>query len=114
MQADVRNSVFNDVGGNYTVNNYNIPSPDEEKVLATLKPVVVERRGYDVPGCMEGTRLCLFEEIDIWLNDFGAPNVLWISGSPGAGKSEFLARAQRVTKIPWQVNQLLHPRWSQN
>jgi hypothetical protein len=57
------------------------------KILAALNPAVVERRGYDVPGCMEGTRKGVFEEIDGWLDDFGAPNILWISGSPGSGKS---------------------------
>jgi hypothetical protein len=85
-QIDVRGSVFNDIGGNYTVNNF-AHSQDEEKLLAALNPVVIERRGYDVPGCMEGTRKGLFGEIDDWLNDFGAPNILWISGSPGSGKS---------------------------
>lgn len=36
---------------------------------------------------MEGTREDIFKEIDIWLNDFDAPNILWLSGSPGTGKS---------------------------
>jgi hypothetical protein len=85
-QVDARNNVFNDIAGNSTVYNFS-QSPGEEKVLAVLKPVDVERRGYNVPGCMEGTRKGVFGEIDVWLNDFGTPNVLWISGSPGSGKS---------------------------
>jgi hypothetical protein len=85
-QANVRNSVLNDIGGNYTINHF-AHSPEDEKVFASLKPVVDERRSYDVPGCMEGTRKGVFEEIDVWLNDFGTANVLWISGSPGSGKS---------------------------
>ena len=85
--TDARNSVFNDIAGNCTVYNQFTHSQEDEKVLTALKPVIVERRGYDVPGCMEGTRKGVFEEIDVWLNDFDAPNVLWISGSPGAGKS---------------------------
>jgi hypothetical protein len=85
-RADVRNSVLNDIAGNYNVYNFT-HSQEEEKVLAALNPAVVERRGYDVPGCMEGTRKGVFEEIDVWLNNFGAPNILWISGSPGSGKS---------------------------
>jgi hypothetical protein len=36
---------------------------------------------------MKGTREEIFMEIDLWLADVDAPNVLWLSGSPGAGKS---------------------------
>ena len=86
-KSDLRYSVFNDVNGNYTVYNNFTNSLEEEKILAVLNPAIVERRGYDVPGCMEGTRKGLFGEINGWLDDFGAPNVLWISGSPGSGKS---------------------------
>jgi len=100
----VRHSVFNDVAGDFNV--YNFPnSQEEEKILAALNPAVVERKRYDVPGCMEGTRKGVFEKIDGWLNDFGAPNILWISGSPGSGKSavasslvsELIKRCDRVT-----------------
>jgi ABC-type glutathione transport system ATPase component len=35
----------------------------------------------------EGTRQDVFRTVDDWLNDVDAPNVLCISGSPGAGKS---------------------------
>jgi hypothetical protein len=36
---------------------------------------------------MDGTRESTFEEIDKWLADVDNPNILWLSGSPGAGKS---------------------------
>jgi hypothetical protein len=36
---------------------------------------------------MDGTRHDIFSKIDEWLNDFDAPNILWIKGHPGAGKS---------------------------
>ena len=36
---------------------------------------------------MEGTRLGVFQEIDQWLADADAPNVLWLDGPPGSGKS---------------------------
>jgi hypothetical protein len=86
----VRHSVLNDIA--HDLNVYNFPnSQEEEKILAALNPTVVEQRGYNVPGCMEGTRKSVFEEIDGWLDDFSAPNILWVSGSPGSGKSGFCA-----------------------
>ena len=36
---------------------------------------------------MTGTRENIFGEIGRWLDDIDAPNVLWIVGSPGSGKS---------------------------
>ena len=36
---------------------------------------------------MTGTREKIFGEIGRWLDDIDAPNVLWIVGSPGSGKS---------------------------
>jgi hypothetical protein len=56
-----------------------------DKLLATLKPV--NRGGYYVPPCMEGTRQDIFETVDQWLGDVNEPNILWIQGSPGSGKS---------------------------
>src|SRR6266481_3478390 len=45
-------------------------------VLSTLKPV--DRGGYYVQPCMEGTRENILGEIGGWLRDVNAPNVLWI------------------------------------
>jgi hypothetical protein len=56
-----------------------------EKILSSLK--AVKRGGYYVSQCMKGTREDIFRNIDQWLDDVDAPNVLWLSGSPGAGKS---------------------------
>jgi hypothetical protein len=83
----VRHSVLNDIARDLNV--YNLPNSQEEenRILTALNPAVVEREGYEVLGCMEGTRKGVFEEIDGWLDNFGAPNILWISGSPGSGKS---------------------------
>ena len=36
---------------------------------------------------MKGTREDIFKNINQWLDDVDAPNVLWLSGSPGADKS---------------------------
>jgi hypothetical protein len=41
---------------------------------------------------MEGTRENILGEVDTWLEDFHAPNILWIKGSPGSGKSGFCWR----------------------
>ena len=81
--TDARHGTFNQVQGNQT--NITHQHVDDQKILAALKPV--DRGEYDVPRCMEGTRQDVFGTINDWLNDFGAPNILWISGSPGAGKS---------------------------
>src|ERR1700675_713553 len=81
VNTDARSRTFNHVHGNQTNINYT-PIIDDEKILAVLKPVELP----DVPRCMEGTRKDIFETVHCWLNDFGAPNILWISGSPGAGK----------------------------
>jgi hypothetical protein len=80
------------------------PSTIEDKTLAMLKPAV--RGGYDVPGCLKGTRETVLKDIFAWLKGMSAfpvfkpivnatkgpdsgstPNIMWISGSPGAGKS---------------------------
>ncbi|RDB30116.1 Vegetative incompatibility protein HET-E-1 [Hypsizygus marmoreus] len=57
-------------------------------LLVALQPVSVnERRSGYADKCMPGTRLKVFEEIDEWLGNPDAPNIFWLSGSPGAGKS---------------------------
>jgi hypothetical protein len=52
---------------------------------------------------MTGTRQDIFLKIDEWLSDLDAPNILWIRGHPGAGKSaiasslvERLVRSKRL------------------
>src|SRR6202795_4509290 len=82
VSTDARSSTFNHIHGNQTNINYTY-SIDDEKILAVLKPVELQ----DVPRCMNGTREDIFKTINSWLNDFRAPNILLISGSPGAGKS---------------------------
>ena len=37
--------------------------------------------------CLEWTRKELLSKITAWFDDFGEPNVLWLSGSPGSGKT---------------------------
>lgn len=81
--TDASNSAFIGVGrDNITYVNY---TSDTKAILSTLKPV--DRSGYYMQPCMNGTREKIFEEIDTWLDDVDAPNVLWIVGCPGSGKS---------------------------
>jgi len=87
---DASHSQFNNVvGDQYNTNTYNTIVTNQEPVLGTLKPV--DRSGYYVPPCMQGTRQWLVDSIHRWLNDQLAPNILWLSGSPGSGKSTIVS-----------------------
>jgi hypothetical protein len=55
-------------------------------LLTDLKPADLEC-GPHVGECLEGTRLDLLERIKEWTTDFSAPNILWLKGHPGVGKS---------------------------
>jgi Cdc6-like AAA superfamily ATPase len=70
-------------------NQYNIQHAEftyrteDDPVLASLKPT----RSPYVQPCMPGTRQWIIDKIDDWLDDQDAPNILLLTGSPGAGKS---------------------------
>jgi hypothetical protein len=85
--TDASHSQFNSVGRDqYNIRNTNITySANHDPILASLKPI--DRSGYYVPPCMRGTRRWVVDKINSWLDDPLAPNILWLSGSPGAGKS---------------------------
>ena len=36
---------------------------------------------------MPGTRVNVLRDIQVWLHDLNMPNILWLSGSPGSGKT---------------------------
>jgi hypothetical protein len=55
-------------------------------LLTDLKPADLEC-GPHVGECLEGTRLELLKRIKAWTTDFTAPNILWLKGHPGVGKS---------------------------
>jgi hypothetical protein len=80
--TDASRASFAAVSGDQ-YNVYNINHTNE--LLNTLKPV--DHGGYYVLPCMEGTRQDIFEKVDHWLSDINGPNILWINGSPGSGKS---------------------------
>ena len=83
--TDIHDSAFTNINIGGDQINVNQRS-DTKEILADLKPV--ERGGYYVPPCMEGTRKAIFDDIDQWLDNLDAPNnILLLSGNPGAGKS---------------------------
>jgi hypothetical protein len=84
INTDARHSTFVNIAGNLH-NTYVNAVSDSAEILATLKPV--ERGACYVPPCLDGTREKIFDEIDQWLSDVDAPNVVWLAGGPGAGKS---------------------------
>ncbi|EGO20274.1 hypothetical protein SERLADRAFT_418007 [Serpula lacrymans var. lacrymans S7.9] len=84
-EANIDN--YQDIGrdqlnANITINQ---SGASDEVILARLNPVDYNR--HYVQPCMDGTRQDIFDRIDIWLADPSAKNILWIKGSPGAGKS---------------------------
>lgn len=82
--TNASHSNFNAVGRDQH-NTFIYGTEEGDKLLATLRPV--DRRGYYVLPCMEGTRQGVLEMIDQWLSSVDEPNILWLVGSPGAGKS---------------------------
>ena len=55
-----------------------------EQALKILEPVELGQR---IEECMDGTQKDVLTSITTWVNDFDTQNILWLSGSPGAGKS---------------------------
>ncbi|KAJ7603235.1 hypothetical protein FB45DRAFT_882233 [Roridomyces roridus] len=55
-------------------------------ILDSILPEGVDRP-RPVAGCMPGTRKALLEQIQQWLLSRDLPNILWIKGFPGSGKS---------------------------
>ena len=67
-------------------------SNQDDAVIAKLKPTNLEY-GSQVSECMEGTRLDILNEINRWVDDIDAPNIFWLKGHPGAGKSAIASSA---------------------
>jgi hypothetical protein len=59
---------------------------EEREILRDLCIVGLEHASR-VAGCMENTRQDLLKEVEKWSTDMEAPNILWIEGHPGVGKS---------------------------
>jgi hypothetical protein len=61
-------------------------SNQDDNVLAKLKPEGLEC-GSQVAECLEGTRQDVLGQIHGWMADLNSPNILWVKGHPGVGKS---------------------------
>jgi hypothetical protein len=86
QNTNAAHAKFISAGGDVTI----IQVDHDEKILATLMPV---ERGGHIHGCMKGTRKDVLSTVNDWLNDFtiDTPNILLLSGGPGAGKSTIAA-----------------------
>ncbi|KAI0056849.1 WD40 repeat-like protein [Artomyces pyxidatus] len=59
---------------------------EDDKISNLLSPLFIPN-DLAISRCMEGTRDAILQEALAWLNDEEAPNVLWICGAPGSGKT---------------------------
>jgi hypothetical protein len=57
---------------------------EDEKYLEKLQPKHTGSRDVQL---MKGTRADVFQTIYDWIDDPDGPNLMWLSGDPGAGKS---------------------------
>jgi putative protein kinase ArgK-like GTPase of G3E family len=69
-------------------NNSSLDPTEVERLLTLLNPVEL---GEQVDECMDGTREDVLNRVYEWLDDLHAPNILWVRGGPGAGKSTILS-----------------------
>ena len=68
----------------FTLNEMNAKL--DEPILSGLKVANLEC-GSPLMGCSEGTREDILKDVDEWSTNFDAPNILWVKGQPGVGKS---------------------------
>ncbi|KAF8662700.1 hypothetical protein AX16_001142 [Volvariella volvacea WC 439] len=66
-----------------------ITNVKDHTTLQQLKPKDIG--GIRAMECMPGTRRDVLSSVDVWVDDFTAPNILWIRGFPGVGKSSVSA-----------------------
>ncbi|TFK18865.1 WD40 repeat-like protein [Coprinopsis marcescibilis] len=64
-----------------------LASTEDDRTLQELKPRDLELGSQSFSECMEGTRRDVLSAIEEWVDDLKAPNILWIRGFPGVGKS---------------------------
>jgi len=67
----------------------NAKAAADKKELDDLVSALGEDRLPLRKSCMEGTRITILQEIEI--KNVDGPNMIWIRGSPGVGKSALAA-----------------------
>jgi hypothetical protein len=65
---------------------FHVATPEEEEILKSIKPKDLDSDCPHKP-CLQETRQDILAHINEWVADLDAPNVLWIKGYPGVGKS---------------------------
>ncbi|KAJ6503859.1 hypothetical protein C8R45DRAFT_1185879 [Mycena sanguinolenta] len=55
-------------------------------IVELIRPPGMDRK-RPIPACLDGTRERIFKKIDSFLAERSSPNILWIKGFPGSGKS---------------------------
>jgi hypothetical protein len=87
---------------------------EDRKLLKKLQPS--EHREKQVQF-IEGTRATVFRQIYDWIDDPDGPNLMWLSGSPGSGKStiavtlakKLLERGRLAASFSFQRNRVTDP-----
>jgi WD40 repeat protein len=69
------------------VNNFITHASGTQEPWAEIADILKPADRCYHPCCMDGTRQYIFEEIEQWIADVDGHNILWLSGSPGSGKS---------------------------
>jgi len=69
----------------------NAKAAADKKQLNDLVSALGEDRLPLRKSCMEGTRTTILQEIEIKIKNVDGPNMIWIRGSPGVGKSALAA-----------------------
>ncbi|KAF9647967.1 hypothetical protein BDM02DRAFT_2470495 [Thelephora ganbajun] len=63
-------------------------NPAEASVLNNFRCAQgAEYRHGGRRGCLEGTRIAVLDEVELWTRDFDKPPVYWLNGLAGTGKS---------------------------
>jgi len=69
----------------------NAKTAADKKELDDLVSALGENRLPLCKSCMKGTRTTILQEIENEIKNVDGPNVIWIRGSPGVGKSALAA-----------------------
>ena len=76
----------------------------EASVLNSVRcAYAAEYRHGERKGCLEGTRITVLDEIELWASDFTKPPVYWLNGLAGTGKSTI---AQTIAERVFAAGQL--------